>query len=398
MSTGASGSGPTRRTLIVTNDFPPRQGGIETFAWQIARRFPPGEVVVFTARMRGDRAFDARVPFTVIRAATGTLLPTPWITRQVVETIWHYGCTSVWFASAAPLSVMALALSERTGVGPIVASTHGHEVGWARAPVAWRLLHRIGRDNDHLTYISEYTRAGIAPALDELSRDRLVALPPGVDVDAFAPHDEPAATRAGAMRSRLGLEGREVILCVSRLTAHKGQDTLIRAMRHVLVRHPSACAVLVGGGLRHRELARLAHHLGVQDAVRFVGGVPYDQVPAMYAGAQVFAAPLRSWSRGEGLGMVSLEAAAAGLPVIIGRSGGAPEAVIDGVTGHVVDGDDPREVAGRIVDLLDDPDRARAMGAAGRAWVEQHWSWDSRFATLTALLHHPTHSHVSGTT
>jgi phosphatidylinositol alpha-1,6-mannosyltransferase len=157
----------------------------------------------------------------------------------------------------------------------------------------------------------------------------------------------------------------------------------------VLARHPSARLLLVGGGPDERALRRAAAARGVAGSVVLTGAVPAAQLPAHYAAGNVFAMPCRTRRGGldvEGLGMVYLEAAACGLPVVAGTSGGAPEAVRDGVTGHVVEPRSPGAVADAVCRLLDDPARARAMGGAGRAWVERRWSWDTIAATFAGLL------------
>lgn len=180
-----------------------------------------------------------------------------------------------------------------------------------------------------------------------------------------------------------------MVVCVSRLVARKGQDVLVEAWPQVLARHPDARLLLVGGGPDEAALRRAVVARGLEGSVVLTGAVDAAELPAHYAAGDVFAMPCRTRRAGldvEGLGMVFLEAAAVGLPVVAGTSGGAPEAVQEGVTGHVVDPRSPAAVAAALTGLLDDPARARAMGAAGRSWVEQRWSWTTIAATFTELL------------
>jgi phosphatidylinositol alpha-1,6-mannosyltransferase len=205
-----------------------------------------------------------------------------------------------------------------------------------------------------------------------------------VDVDRFTPEVD-----GSAVRQRYGLGEAPVVVCVSRLVARKGQDVLVQGWPQVLARHPSARLLLVGGGPDEAALRRAVAAGGLGHSVVLTGRVDAAELPAYYAAGDVFAMPCRTRRAGldvEGLGMVFLEAAACGRPVVAGTSGGAPEAVQDGVTGHVVDPRSPTAVAGTIADLLDDPARARAMGAAGRAWVERSWSWTTIAATFAELL------------
>ncbi|MEV8102725.1 glycosyltransferase family 4 protein [Streptomyces sp. NPDC088135] len=378
------------KTLIVTNDFPPRPGGIQAFLHNMALRLDPGRIVVYASTWKrspeglaATAAFDAEQPFPVVRDPTTMLLPTPRVTRRAVRLLREHGCTSVWFGAAAPLGLMAPAL-RRAGARRLVATTHGHEAGWAQLPAARQLLRRIGEGTDTITYLGEYTRSRIAPALTDAAAARMVRLPPGVDEKTFHPDSGGSRVRAG-----LGLSDRPVVVCVSRLVPRKGQDTLILAMPAILAQVPDAVLLIVGGGPYAEELKRLAAQTGVAESVRFTGPVPWEELPAHYGAGDVFAMPCRTRRGGldvEGLGIVFLEASATGLPVVAGDSGGAPDAVLDGETGWVVRGDSVEESADRIVTLLRDPELRRRMGERGRAWVEEKWRWDLLAERLRALL------------
>ncbi|WP_030765776.1 MULTISPECIES: glycosyltransferase family 4 protein [unclassified Streptomyces] len=370
-------------TLVITNDFPPRQGGIETFVHALATRIPGNDVVVYTSNEPGAAEYDATLPFPVIRDSTRTLLPTGRVTRRAMEIAREHGCDRVWFGAAAPLAHMAPAL-RRAGIRRTVATTHGHEIWWARTPGARQVLRRIGDSVDVVTYLGEYTRSRIAPALGP--RARMSRLVPGVAPEDFRP-DLPAR-HVQELRDQYGLNGRKVVLCASRLVPRKGQDTLIRALPLIRRAVPEAALVIVGKGPHERRLHALARKHAVEDSVVFVGGKGHAEMPPFYAVADAFAMPCRTRRAGleaEGLGIVFLEAAASGLPVIAGDSGGAPDTVLEGLTGHVVDGRDVTAVARSVARTLLSPECA-AMGAAGRAWVEREWSWDASARRLTQLL------------
>ncbi|OKJ57648.1 glycosyltransferase family 4 protein [Streptomyces sp. CB02115] len=397
-----------RRTLVVTNDFPPRQGGIETFVHAMTSRFATDSVVVYTSAEPGAAAHDAALPHPVVRDPARTLLPVPRVAARAVEIARRHGCDSVWFGAAAPLGLLADRLRRESGVRRAVATTHGHEVWWARTPGARTLLRRIGDRTDTVTFLGEATRAPIAAALGPAAARRMVRLAPGVDAEAFHVREEARdavregardAVRSGArdgirppaggVRERYGLGGRPVILCAARLVPRKGQDTLIRALPAVRRAVPDAVLLLTGDGPYARTLRRLAADTGVADAVVLAGGQPHAAMPEHYAACDVFAMPCRTRRRGlevEGLGIVFLEAAASGLPVLVGDSGGAPDTVRDGETGHVVDGRDVAAVADRLVELLRDRAAARAMGEKGRAWVRETWGWEGAYDTLAGLL------------
>ncbi|MFI9309260.1 glycosyltransferase family 4 protein [Streptomyces triculaminicus] len=378
------------KTLIVTNDFPPRPGGIQAFLHNMALRLDPESIVVYASTWKHSREgveatarFDAEQPFPVVRDRTTMLLPTPRVTRRAATLLREHGCTSVWFGAAAPLGLMAPAL-RRAGARRLVATTHGHEAGWAQLPASRQLLRRIGEGTDTITYLGEYTRSRIAAALTNEAAARMIQLPPGVDEKTFHP-----GSGGDEVRARLGLTDRPVVVCVSRLVPRKGQDTLIRAMPRILAAEPEAVLLVVGGGPYEKDLRRLAADTGVAHAVRFTGAVPWEELPAHYGAGDVFAMPCRTRRGGldvEGLGIVYLEASATGLPVVAGDSGGAPDAVLDGETGYVVRGGSPEDAADRIVTLLGDAELRRRMGERGREWVEERWRWDLLAERLKELL------------
>ncbi len=360
-----------RSVVIVTNDFPPRPGGIQSFVHGLALRTPG--VAVYAPAWPGCAEFDRRQPYRVVRHPTRLMLPTPAVARRAAALVAEQRAGTVVFGAAAPLGLLAPRLRE-AGARRVVMLTHGHEASWAGAPGFRSVLRRIGGHADVVTYLGEYTRARLAAAVPA---DKLVRLAPGVDVDQFHP---------GAAKAELGLAGRPVVVCVSRLVPRKGQDQLIRAWPEVLRSVPDAVLLLVGGGPYRGRLERLA---AGRESIRFTGTVPAAGLPGYYAAADVFAMPCRTRLKGvdvEGLGIVFLEASATGLPVVAGASGGAPDAVRPGETGLVVDGTDAGEVARAVVELLTDPDKARKMGAAGRDWIAREWAWEQVAARFHALL------------
>jgi phosphatidylinositol alpha-1,6-mannosyltransferase len=371
-----------RKLLLITNDFPPRPGGIQSFLSGVTSRLPADRVVVLASRWRGWEQWDREVPFTVIRHDTSVLLPTRGVRSRAVEIFREHGCTDVWFGAAAPLGLMGPALRS-AGAQRIVATTHGHEVGWAALPAARGLLRRIAGGVDVMTYLGDYTRTRLAKAIGNYG-DRLQRLAPAVDAARFRPDDE-----GSQIRHDLGWDDRPVVVCVSRLMPRKGQDMLIRAMPEIRRRVPRASLLLVGGGPLRSRLQQLAESQGLGDNVVVHGSAPYDDLPRFYAAGDVFAMPCRERLGGldvEGLGMVFLEAAACGLPVVVGRSGGSTDAVIDGETGVLVNGQSVDAIASAVSGLLDDPVRAMAMGQRGREWVERAWSWEATVADLIRML------------
>ncbi len=371
------------RTLVVTNDFPPRQGGIQTFVAELLARQPPDSVVVYASDWRGSSEHDASLPYPVVRYPHRVMLPLPAVAAEARRLLHEHGCSSVLFGAAAPLGLLAGRL-RGAGARRVVALTHGHEAGWAGIPGAAQLLRQACEGMDVTTYLGAYTRNRIARALSPAAAGRLVQLAPGVDTEVFTPQAD-----ADAVRQRHGLHGRPVVVCVSRLMPRKGQDTLIDAWPRVQRAVPDAALLLVGGGPSRKALDKRVRERGLGRDVILTGSVPFAELPAHYAAGDVFAMPCRTRNRGldvEGLGIVYLEASATGLPVVAGDSGGAPDAVLEGETGFVVPGGDPVATADRIIALLTDEGLRRLMGERGRAWVCSDWRWGTAAERLSILL------------
>ena len=374
------------RVLLVTNDFPPRPGGIQSYLGEFVDRLAgvgPHSVLVYAPQWKGADAFDrAAAGYRVVRHPGTLMLPGPAVDARMRRLIGEHGIDTVWFGAAAPLALLAQR-ARQAGATRVLASTHGHEVGWSMLPVARSVLRRIGDSTDVVTFVSHYTRSRFASAFGRAAR--LEHLPPGVDTDRFRP--DPAAR--AELRDRYGLGERPTVVCVSRLVPRKGQDMLIRALPSIRRRVDGAALVIVGGGPQLEALRKLANECGVAEHVSFTGGVPAGELPAHHALADVFAMPCRTRGAGmdvEGLGIVFLEASATGVPVVAGSSGGAPETLQHNKTGLVVDGRAVDEVADAVTGLLADRDRAAAMGAAGREWVTSQWRWDTLAARLGDLL------------
>lgn len=380
----------TRRVLIITNDFPPRRGGIESFVGGLADGLDHDDVVVYTSRTSGAAEHDRTLGFPVVRDRSRVLLPTRRATRDVASVLVEHGCDRVVFGASTPLGLMTGRLRRvASGAGRplhrVVAITHGHETWWARLPGTRQALRRIGAAVDVMTFVSGYCRDEVARAVGSTVAARMVRLSPGVDTHRFSP-----GPPAHDVRRRAGIPAQApLVLAASRLVARKGQDTLVDAMPRVLARVPDAHLLVVGRGPAERGLRRRVDKVGCAERVHVVPSVAWEDMPDVYRAADAFALPCRTRLGGlepEAFGIVFLEAAASGLPVVVGRSGGAPETVDDGLTGYVVDPRDHEAVADRVATLLADRELAARMGAAGRTWVTETWPQSAAVDTLRRLV------------
>jgi phosphatidylinositol alpha-1,6-mannosyltransferase len=364
------------KILCLTNDFGPRAGGIETFIIGLIERMPKGSVIVYTSAQDKSEPYDQQwldsFGVEVIRDKARILLPTPGVAYCVSALIKDRGIKTAFFGAAAPLGLLAPVL-RRAGVTKIIALTHGHEVWWSKVwPFTWAMK-SIARNVDHLTYLGEFTRRAISRTINSTAQSAMVKIAPGIDTDHFTPTD------SSELKSELGLTDKKVIVSVGRLVHRKGQDVLIEAMPHLLEEIPDAHLVLIGEGPYRGYLETRVKNLGIDSKVTFIGRITYVDLPRYICLGEVFVMPSRSRLAGlevEGLGIVYLEASACGLPVIAGNSGGAPDAVVQGVTGLVVNGKDQHAVAMSIATLLNDQEKAREMGRRGREWVIDQWRWE----------------------
>lgn len=377
----------------MTNDFGPRSGGIETFIHGLlvqASKNQERNFVVLTSRQDPQDqviAFDQKMweenRIKVIRDTAKVLLPTRRLAKAATDLFVAHKCQNVIFGASAPLGLLAKSL-RKAGAKHIVALTHGHEVWWARMPLFSAALRRIGAQADQMTYLGEFTRGAVANVLMREDHSKLVHLPPGVDLTRFTP-----GIKSVELQKKWGIDDAPVIVSIGRLVARKGSDQLIKAMPDVLQRFPKSKLLLVGTGNYQKRLEKLVRNLKVQDSVIFAGRVEHELLPDYYRLGDIFAAPCRSRYGGlevEGLGIVYLEASACGVPVIAGKSGGAPDAVLDGKTGLLVDGRDHREVGAAVIKLLSDRPLRQKMGVDGRVWMEQLWSWEGIGARFEEII------------
>jgi phosphatidylinositol alpha-1,6-mannosyltransferase len=369
--------------VLVTNDFPPKVGGIQSYLWELWRRLPAGEATVLTTAWAGAAEWDAAQPFRIERTRQRVLLPTGPLVEQVQRLVADVGASLVVLDPALPLGL----IGPRLGINYAVV-VHGAEVTVpGRLPATRQLLRRVLRPATGLIAAGGYPAAEAAHALGHGDRLRSVAIvPPGVDVERFrvlAP-DERAKARAD-----LGLptDGR-LVVSVSRLVPRKGMDTLVDAAARLALTRRDLVVAIAGTG---RDESRLRRRISSSRApVRLLGRVADDQLAALYGCADVFAMLCRDRWGGleqEGFGIVFLEAAACGVPAVAGRSGGAAEAVEEGTTGTIVDRPaDMEEAAAALGRLLDDDELRLRQGAAARRRAETEFSYDVLTGRLATAL------------
>lgn len=356
--------------LLVTNDFPPKIGGIQSLLWEWWRRLPPESFAVLTSPYPGAAEFDAQQPFLVERTREPVLLPHPWMVQRVNAMARDVGADLVVLDPALPLGLIGPSLAL-----PYDVVLHGAEVTVpGRLPLSRQTLGYVLRRARHIVAAGGYPAAEAEHAAG--TKLPITVVTPGVDVDRFRPLD---AAEKGEARAHFGMPAdAELVVSISRLVPRKGFDTAIRAAALLRPTRPDLVLVIAGGGRDEARLRQLADQLGAP--VRFLGRVSNEDLPRLYGCADVYAMLCRDRWGGleqEGFGIVFLEAAACGVPQVGGNSGGAAEAIDDGTTGIVVSNpEEARDVASAIESLLDDPALAKAMGRAGRERAVTEFSYD----------------------
>ena len=374
--------------MLVGNDFLPDVGGIQNYVAALAERLPDVAVVAAAHPRAGHlqcpdahvQLHDAALGYPVHRGSGRFMWPTRSTDRLVCQTVADHNARVVVFTAPFPLPPLGKHLTV-----PFAVICHGAELTWpASTPVVASSYRRWLRRAACLFTVSRYT-AGHLRTLVGPDGPPIRFAHPGADLQHYHPVEGAARQ---ALRAQYGVDDAPLIISVGRLVPRKGTDVLITAMPHIRERVPGTRLVVASDGRWRARLEKLAARIA-PGAVTFAGRVPVDRLPGLYSAADVAAMPVRTRWGGreqEGFGMVFVEAQACGTPVVAGRSGGAPETVVDGETGFVVDGTDAGAVAEAIVAVLTDRERAAAMGRAARAHVTRNFDWNISAAQLHADL------------
>jgi phosphatidyl-myo-inositol dimannoside synthase len=381
--------------LLLTYDFPPMGGGIARMMGELARRYPPGSLVVSTGQ-HGDGSEPAvhfpnvvdrlGVPSRRLRALQGLVL---W-SRRAAALARSLQPEFVWCGNLKPAGYPARWVRQRVGT-PYGIVVYGTDLlllqrQLRRSPVKRRTVKALIGSAAVLVAISRWTRDLCFSVLDELGWARkldLRTVPLGTDPVRFRPGIDQSS-----VRSRYGLDGRRWLVTVARLTPHKGIDTGLQALARLRDVYPDLGYAVVGSGDQLSTLEAMARKLGVSERVRFLTSVPDSDLPAVYNCAEIYLGLSRLTDlAAEGFGISLVEASASGVPVVAGRNGGIPEAVRDGETGLLVDAEQPDEVSRTLARLLEDPTLAQRLGSGGRRAVESYYNWDRVTADLSDIGH-----------
>lgn len=371
---------PGLRHLFVTNDFPPKLGGIESYLTNLCKGFDPADVVVLAPAREGHRSVDEALPYDMVRVEGSYLRATKDVHRALLGAAREHEVEAVHFLAALPLGRLGRRVREQLGIPyTVVAHGTGEILLPARLPGARQALRKVLVDADLVLPVSAFTEAAVNKLTRGKARTRIIH--PTVDLERFS-----LEVSGADVRAEHGTGGRFVVLFLSRLYKRKGADIVLRAVAAMT----DVVLIVAGEGPERASLERLADELEATDRVRFAGLVPDERIPEYYAAADVFCMPCTNRYGGldtEGFGIVYLEAQATGVPCIAGRCGGSVEAVEDGLTGIVLDDPDPRSVGRAIVDLRKDRTLRARLGGTARARVERSFAPSVAARRLEDALH-----------
>jgi phosphatidylinositol alpha-1,6-mannosyltransferase len=362
-------------SLLATNDFPPKVGGIQTYLYELWRRLPPSETTVLTTPYAGAPEWDAATPFRVERTRERFLLPSRSLAGRIDGLAREVGADVVFLDPMLPLGLVG----PRLDAAPYVVVAHGAEVTvYGSVPVSRSRARRVLRGAAGIVAAGRYPAERAVRVAGRPLPTLIV--PPGVDPARFVPLD---AGERRAARLAFGLDpDAPLVVGVSRLVPRKGFDVLLDAVAGL----PGVQVAIAGTGRDEARLRRRARRLGGRAVI--LGRVDDDDLPRLYGAADVFAMLCRDrWGglEAEGFGIVFVEAASCGVPSVAGRSGGVRDAVIDGETGFVVEPKDVGAVRAAIDRVLGDASLQRRLGDAARARVVRELSYDALAARLAPL-------------
>ncbi|MDG2352587.1 MAG: glycosyltransferase family 4 protein [Acidimicrobiales bacterium] len=369
-----------RRHVLITNDFPPKVGGIQSYLWELWRRLPAEDFYVYTTPFQGDREFDSGQHFRTVRSANKVLLPTPNINRNVQKLRQDIEAELIVWDPAFPLALSAV----RSRI-PYALVLHGAELAIpGKMPVVKSLLANT------LKKASLVICAGNYPAeeAERIAKQSLpiAIIPPGVDVERFCPA---TSLEKEKIRKDFGIPRTSpVLLALTRLVPRKGIDVLIQAVKVLKKDYPELLLLIGGTGRDLKRLKDLAKDS--EKSIRFLGEISEEDLPELYRMSDIFCMPCRSRWGGleqEGFGIVFLEAAASGVPQIAGKSGGSADAVSNNETGFIIDNPkDPRQLAQSIKTLLQNSEKLERMGLDARKRAENHFSYDQLSKSLIEAI------------
>jgi len=384
-----------RRSLLLTNDFPPVISGISTVFYHVWKYYDPDRAPVLTPHVEGDGAFDAAAAFrpvrfrTPVRGGAGKLVSLAlrflWTARFVA----FGGVREIHAGQILSCGPIGWFFQKAFGI-PCFLWVYGGETtdAYRRSRIGAAVVGRLLRDSAFIVTNSpvvtgEFRDYGIPEG-------RIIEIVPAVDAGVFSPGPKPAR-----LVGKFSTGGRKVLLTVSRLTRRKGHDLVLRAL-DILRNRDDLHYVIVGSGEDRERLEGIVRDMGIGDRVSFAGRVADEELPDYYRLCDIYVMPnrevLESTDSIEGFGISFIEANACGKPSIAGRSGGTSAAVVDGVTGYLVDPEDPGELAEKIAYLADNPDAGADMGAKGRKRVIEEFSWEERARALAQYFSVPVYA------
>lgn len=372
---------PMKKIFIITLEYPPQIGGIASYVYNFARHLEPEQTVVYAPKMKGDKEFDAVNPWKTYRLRPYWAFIWPhwlrllWQVRKIVKL---EKPELIMVHHALPSGYVAYYLKKTRKI-PYQIFLHGTDVeAGTKTKSKTKKLNKICREAQKVVVNSEFTKSKLLARLENLTNVEVFYPCPAEFFFQSAP-----AEAIKKLKSQLALEGKKVILTVARLVEGKGYPHLIRLLPEILNKIPNIVWLVIGDGPKKKAIMDLVQKYSLQNIVRYLGEVPYQNLPLYYQSADLFVLLTHKDEQSEeGWGTVFLEAGASGLPVVAGRVGGVEEVVANLQTGLLVDIYQDAGVISAVVELLHNEEYAKKMGAAGRERAQKEFNWDNQIRKL----------------
>jgi phosphatidyl-myo-inositol dimannoside synthase len=370
-----------KRALLITNDFPPIVSGISTLFYEFLKRTDRDRYLLIAPKIKDAKKIDHKAQLNVRRiwipageSKLSKCLKTLLSVFYILFFSLRYRPSMIHCGQVLSNGYGGFLCKKLLGI-PYTVWVYGSEtIRFGRFSSLERLMKWILNEAKRVVVISSFAENEY---LDfSVSPHKLVKLPPGVETDFFTPRQKDEE-----LVKKYSLKDKIVLLTISRLDERKGHDMVLKAIPRLLPDYPDIIYLIVGKGREEERLREIVSENGLEDTVIFAGYVHEDQLPKYYNLCDIFVLPNRISEKSalkgdyEGFGIVFLEASACGKLVIAGQSGGVTDAVLNGVTGYLVDPLSPGDITSMIKRLLDDRVLREKIGNAGRDWVVKNFDW-----------------------
>lgn len=371
-----------KRTLLLTQFFPPEKGGIQNYLYNICKNLPSDKTFVFssTPHKKEILEFDQSQPFKIYRNNSQEIyqklhLTSLSIYKETSKIVKENNIEKIFLGHFyIPYVITALILKKFKNI-PYTIFTHGLEILETKnSPKSSYILKLCLKNAQNIIVTTDYLKNKIINKYYNLDLNKkIIKVPPGVNSGFFQPN-----LNTSSLKNKLDLKNKKIIFTCGRLVKRKNHQLVIKALPEILKKIPNAIYLIAGIGPEEKQLKKQVEELNLENQVKFLGEIKNKDLPLYYNLADIFCMPsLYNEETGdiEGFGMVFIEAQACGTPTIGSNTGGIPDAIRNNIDGFLIDPKSSQDLASKIIKLLLDPELANKIGKAGREKVVTEHNW-----------------------